>query len=441
MVTFDLTAAAMDGRDTTEIGLWRAGFRGITLQEKRCSRFCGVHWLVRSQEVEIQARYSDERTWVKNLAISGAFLQNHTLIISADDETVNWDGAIVLNSFPASFSNELVNLQYANHQHRQSMRDTHRPEDGAGRRRRRSIVVLKTMQVDLPQQVSLVVSFGGAHRGRLRFLDAFITLPIPVGGVDGHCGNANGDVSDDTKDYFNEHLSTWRVPAQDSLFTQQLLALESTEISTAASGDESEVDSGCEVGTSQEAMTLCLDVMPNDTSTDWLDACAVDVCAGGESMANRTLALAMQAEQTLELESQRATGSCHTCTPDEPCFEDVKWAMEIGIATGYYEDQDLNLTLDNSSCFENVQDALHALSNDPDRAGNSSMSSVAACSANPGCSGLVGDCCPAPDGMMLACCTQQPVVATRRHISEGSVPVACPSLLGRHEMHNLTYCR
>merc|ERR1719412_1542529 len=104
-------------------------------------------------------------------------------------------------------------------------------------------------------------------------------------------------------------------------------------------------------------MTLCLDVMPNDTSIDWLDACAVDVCAGGESMANRTLALAMQAEQTLELESQRATGSCHTSTPEEPCFELVKQAMEANNS---------HLTLDNSSCFENVQDALHALSNDPD---------------------------------------------------------------------------
>lgn len=34
-----------------------------------------------------------------------------------------------------------------------------------------------------------------------------------------------------------------------------------------------------------------------------------------------------------------------------------------------------------------------------------STPSSAACAANSGCSNLAGDCCPAPNGMMLACCS------------------------------------
>lgn len=426
----------MAGRDVSQSELWAVkNGHMITLYEKECSTLCGEHWLVRSQEVEIQARYSDQLTWLKSLAISGAFLGDHTLLVSADGTTVAWDDEPVLMSAPFSFINDFVHLHYSSYQVVPGRPDA----------------VLLTMQIDLPQHVSLTVNVGHTAslgwRLEVGYLDAYITLPIPAGGVDGHCGNGNGDLSDDNNWWFAEHMSSWRVMPEDSLFENHLLlAAEKAEISAGLPREVTGVDAGCAVGAEEDAMLLCLDVFPHGSSSDWLDACAIDVCAGGESMANRTLLLAMQSEQILLLESQRATGSCHTCTPADSCFQDVKWAIEIGIASGYFANQDLGLTPENSSCFEHVQDALRASSHlavASHRTGNRSTTmsipkrvpALAACSANPGCAGLLGECCPASDGMMLACCEQQPPqpkptsppAGFWRRISEGSIPVACPS--------------
>merc|ERR1712238_79238 len=103
--------------------------------------------------------------------------------------------------------------------------------------------------------------------------------------------------------------------------------------------DEDECSQG---GSREAAQLLCTSTLPSTASVDWLAACADDVCAGGEDMANHTLMLTAQTEdlyveeqlaaEAAEVPASEVAGpsECHTCTPEDVCFEDVKWAMEIG---------------------------------------------------------------------------------------------------------------
>merc|ERR1712087_636278 len=86
------------------------------------------------------------------------------------------------------------------------------------------------MEITLPQLVVLSVNVADSGpqkhepgKGDILALDAFITLPIPAGGVDGHCGNANGDISDESKELFKQEMKrgTWKVQPSDSLFLRR----------------------------------------------------------------------------------------------------------------------------------------------------------------------------------------------------------------------------
>lgn len=130
----------------------------------------------------------------------------------------------------------------------------------------------------------------------------------------------------------------------------------------AASLPESEPE--CLNGTRDEARSLCRSALPGESSADWVDACVEDVCAGGPDMANHTQALAAQVEEVLVEEDNLATGSCHTCSPGDLCFDDVSWAMEVGISAGFYKGEIFVPEVDEDSCFEEVQRALRLWQHD-----------------------------------------------------------------------------
>lgn len=166
---------------------------------------------------------------------------------------------------------------------------------------------------------------------------------------------------DDNTEYFMQHISQWQVSLEDSLIDRQLLL--SSEAAQLVARDE-ESASECLNGTFDDARSLCRSALPDESSADWVEACAEDVCVEGPDMANHTQALAAQVEETLVEEENRAAGSCHTCSPGESCFDDVAWAMEIGIAGGFYTDEILAPGIDEQSCFEEVQSALRAWQHD-----------------------------------------------------------------------------
>lgn len=328
--------------------------RMVSLVERQCRDLCGAHWLVKSEEIKIQAHYADSWSWMKNIAVSGSLLRDHTLIISADG-VVTWDGARVVSTFPATFENELVRLRYNKNHIFQALTNTPRTQ---WRRTGRGYE-LKTMRITLPQHVMLTVNVGSLH-SQISFLDAFFTLPPPPG-CDGHCGKADGNLTDDNSQYFRQRLSQWKVSPQESLFSRQLLlASEAVRLSAGAEETESE----CLNGTRDEALSLCRSTLPDESSADWVDACVDDVCAGGPEMAEHAVALAAQTEEALVEEEKLATGSCHTCAPGELCFQDIAWALEVGVATGHYDDKPFEPEIDSRSCFEEVQAALRTWQHD-----------------------------------------------------------------------------
>jgi len=74
---------------------------------------------------------------------------------------------------------------------------------------------LKTASVDLPEGVSLRISrlSGARDRG---WVQTTISMRSQVGGQDGHCGKADGDLSDDTRHYMNNQGADVR--SGESLF-------------------------------------------------------------------------------------------------------------------------------------------------------------------------------------------------------------------------------
>jgi len=317
-------------------------------------------------------------------------MNNHTLIVRAGGRTT-LDGQDIVTTFPATFSNEMVRLRYFKNHVFQQLTDVPKLQwrhTGSG-------YVLQTMQIDLPQRTSLTVNVNtiGSPGTALfvEFLDIFISLPIPASGTDGHCGKADGDMSDDTTASFLGKLSQFRVSPEERLFDQDVALLEDKQRGTFIDGE-------CLSGTRSDAVHICRAAMPVGGSPDWLDACVDDVCAAGEVMANRTVIFAAQTEGVLVEEAVAAQEStstamstampssttsaavsttsssttttqapeaCRTCIPGDPCFGDVSWAMTEGIPQGRYYGQDLSPQIDEYSCFEEVQAALGQWQHDP----------------------------------------------------------------------------
>merc|ERR1711972_64050 len=316
------------------------------------------------------------------------------LIIGREKEGVTWDGERIVDSFPATFRNDFVHVRYYTWK---AMANDHAWTYWA---------VTKTLEITLPDLVTLTANRVGTNAWAVDgFLDAHITLPIPAGGVDGHCGNANGDLADDTQSFFTLEMvrGTWRVDPSDSIFSRQLaLASEEVEIvkhMTFASEESNASAAECVHGTMQDGLSLCRGALPNGTSEHWIEACALDVCAVGGSMVNHTLSVSVQVDSIVEQERLRAEGKCHTCNPGDACFADVKWALEVGIPTGYYDTKGWSPVLDSMSCFEDVQSTLRFWQHDP------SLSTDIGSMSSP------------------------------------NIPVACHPALEPYQMDNLTNCR
>jgi len=57
--------------------------------------------------------------------------------------------------------------------------------------------------------------------------------------------------------------------------------------------------------------------------------------------------------------------ACHTCAPGDACFDDVMWAMEVGIPSHQYVQGGWMPAVNEASCFEEVQEALKAWQSQP----------------------------------------------------------------------------
>mmetsp|Transcript_25890 Transcript_25890/g.60475 ORF Transcript_25890/g.60475 Transcript_25890/m.60475 type:complete len:779 (-) Transcript_25890:99-2435(-) len=177
----------------------------------------GDFWLVKSELVYIQARYSkvkytgtkekfENRTYLTGLAVGGPFLQGNMLLIGPREGRVDWvneagETEQILQK-PGFFKVEdLVEAHFREH----GIRVTNRRKTAPG------------LFIRLPSGVKMEINRYKKH------LDLSLTMNEESGGpggVDGQCGNLNGDPRDDTAALISERVG-FNIPASELLFAKE----------------------------------------------------------------------------------------------------------------------------------------------------------------------------------------------------------------------------
>jgi len=175
----------------------------------------GTYWLVKSDEVHIQARYwknVSNANWTNlgSMAVGGPFLKGNTFVIRPLSGKVTWNGEEVLSNLGSEFSNDLIHAKYH--------KDAEIVKDG-----RRGIGI----EVELPHNVKLMV-----NRWQQGLAAKITMCALPKrwedggGGQDGQCGNFNQDPKDDTQEVLMARAGRrivekdqleWRTLAKDQL--------------------------------------------------------------------------------------------------------------------------------------------------------------------------------------------------------------------------------
>jgi len=176
----------------------------------------GDFWLVKSDEVLVQARYRKvyypgakqplNHTYLTAIAVAGPFLQGNKLIVEPQSGNITWKHANGTSSvFEESEDTKFI------------LKDL----GVKGKFHNRTAIVAakfhgKANGADfhLPYSVVLRVDRFGKH------LDAELSMPRSSGGngeFDGQCGNFNGDPDDDTPELIDERVG-FQVPAAEVLF-------------------------------------------------------------------------------------------------------------------------------------------------------------------------------------------------------------------------------
>lgn len=154
----------------------------------------GDFWVVSSKYVHIQGRYWSDRknglSSMRALAIGGPFLMGNRLIIErGSGGKIYWNEQQILFATPGEFRVDGL-IRARSHSNHTGVVKAH---FGWGLRwdRQRTGDTVQTVDVELPAGVRLRVN-------RLFYrIDVRITMRQLPGGQDGHCGNFNGDASDD----------------------------------------------------------------------------------------------------------------------------------------------------------------------------------------------------------------------------------------------------
>jgi len=162
-------------------------------------------WVVRSQDVHIQARVANfadsvEKTeFVKTLAVGGPFIANNILVIGSLEDDITWNGMRILEHQDSTF--EMRNNDFAvkasRGEHSSNVADM--PKENPG------------VNIEFPMNVSLIVNRLKGH------LNVALTMDPQIGGQDGLCGNFNGVASDDSFEFVTAR-SALEVPETESLF-------------------------------------------------------------------------------------------------------------------------------------------------------------------------------------------------------------------------------
>jgi hypothetical protein len=145
----------------------------------------GEFWLVKSEQIKIQGRYKNTPfthglSATDAIAVSGSFIGGNVLVVGAmETGSITWNGHPILTTFPSAFNpGNGVGISY---------NGNGQLVDNAMSKYERHIV-----HINLPLGVRLQVMRWSHH------VNVRITMSPAPGGQDGHCGNFNGDGSDDS---------------------------------------------------------------------------------------------------------------------------------------------------------------------------------------------------------------------------------------------------
>jgi hypothetical protein len=230
----------------------------------------GDYWLVQNTHVEIQGWYGvtvytpSGQSALVGLAVGGTFLKNHTLIIEPTDDggLITWDGTEILSTFPSTFTiPRLINVSY-------TPGTKHIDDVEIG-------YAVKLLTVLLPSTVQLTVNRWPKH------IDVIIQMPQLVDGQDGHCGNFNLDVDDDTTELIMQRIGS-PVASGDLLFAPLSSSISPQDSQPHAPLTLADCDSQRKV----EATQLC-EATGHKADSNLLDACIFDVCFGGKEFAKQ----------------------------------------------------------------------------------------------------------------------------------------------------------
>jgi len=222
----------------------------------------GEYWVVKSTNVQIQARYlatpfTNGLSATHQIAVGGPFLNGQTIVVGPmENGQITKDGAPVLQTFPSSLNDPTsgVMLSYTG--------------DGKLVDDAQAALDKHIVHMDLPLGVHLQVMRWANH------LNVRITMSAAAGGQDGSCGNFNGMAIDDSTAAIKSRIGE-RVPADELLFHAA---------APVGPGGQHVTIADCEQTKREHGMTICKASQPGATG-NLLESCIFDVCFGGDQYA------------------------------------------------------------------------------------------------------------------------------------------------------------
>jgi hypothetical protein len=226
----------------------------------------GEYWIVRSDKVWMQGRYAPTAVTnglsvMKEIAIGGPFLQGadgtkNVLRISA--LAASWNGALIISSFPDQFTNQDPPVQVVT--------------DNSGQvlQKNRAGKPMHVVHVRLPLFITVQLN-RWTEPGEGDYLNARIVMSMQPN-QDGHCGNFNGNPTDDTRPLIRSRIGTTGVAPGELLFRTKTPVREPNRPDL----------NDCPTEKAEHARGACAARSKNGMASK---ECMIDVCFGGDKFA------------------------------------------------------------------------------------------------------------------------------------------------------------
>lgn len=224
---------------------------------------------MKSTTVWIQGRYlptpvTNGLAVMKEIAFGGPFLESKDggdNILRITALTATWNGKPIIPDFPDAWKNKDPRVEIVT------------DENGEILQPSREGKKLHVVHVKLPLNVDLQINrWNEPSEGD--YINAQITMP-PQPEQDGHCGNFNGDPSDDTRPLIRDRVGTAGVDPEDLLF----------HVKTPVRQPNRPDLNDCPTEKADRARDLCASKSKNHMASQ---DCMIDVCFGGEKFADLT---------------------------------------------------------------------------------------------------------------------------------------------------------